>query len=279
MSGFSNFFTRLLNLFTSSTTRVRVMPDATQEQEQEQEQAQAPRNYMFTDNNSPENIPSFSFVARGLRLPGEDYIQDVHNTGPPYETPPGVRNLISQNRNSRFMFYYNPETLSSAVRDYVREGSAGGGSAGGGSAGGDTGRWPMYSLTYAKKLYAKQAFDASNKARALIRGFENDSKGSVDNVQKCEFECPICYEIIDSNTAEGIILVCKSGHVFHNMCPEYNQKAATEICPICRSLNLFKFDPKQGGGFKSMIKHIKKQKQSRKPKNRSVNQTRKRRKH
>jgi len=61
--------------------------------------------------------------------------------------------------------------------------------------------------------------------------------------------------------------------------PEFIQTEETSICPSCRSEKLFIFVPKQKGGFKSSIKHIKKQKQSRKPKNRSVNQTRKRRKH
>jgi hypothetical protein len=267
MSGFSNFYTRLLNLFISSTSRV--IPVATQEQEQVQVQtevqAPAQRNYMFADETASGNIPSLNFVLTGLTLRGEIYIQDVHNYGTSVEE----RNTISANRRPpNIKYYYNPQTLSSAGRGTVSESSAGGGSV------------PRVSLEQGKQFYARQALEAANKARALNPPKkENDSKGLVNEVQKCEFECGICFDMINSTTSEDIVRVCHSGHVFHRRCPAYpDQKEDTSICPYCRSIYLFKFDPNQNGGFKSMIKYIKKQKQSRKPKNGSVNQTRKQRK-
>jgi len=279
MSGFSGFFDRLLTLFRSSTTRViPVEEEPAQQPSPAPAPAPAPaqRNYLFTDGSTQNiPIPSLEFVLTGRFLPGENYRQDVHNYGTLNE-----RNTIYQQQHGiSYTYYYDPSDLESRYSERLSaiQGEA---AAGGGSVRDDK--------LKAEKFLATQALEASNIARDLIRKskLENQTKEQQEqesknqkqeSIQKCVFECPICYGDIDEKTDPNIILVCHNGHVFHSKCPGYNQIKDTKICPICRSEKLFKF--KQTGGFKSIFKHIKKQKQSRKPKNRSDNQTRKHRKH
>lgn len=223
--------------------------------------------------DDPNNRPSLEFVLTGRSLPGEIYIQDVHNYGPLEQ-----RNTISQNsRRNGLTYYYNPTLVQTRYSEQLSaiQGEA---AAGGGSVRDDK----LKAAKLKEKFYATQALEASNIARDLIRRSKLENKKQEkqeQQVEKCEFECPICYNIIDGQTKQDDIRVCIRGHVFHSNCPEYNQSEATKICPICRSRNLFVFDPNQKGGFKSIFKHIKKQKQSRTTKNRLDNQTRKSRRH